>query len=212
MPNYLLQYFENADAYQIGIQPKGCIDLTLATKILVYDKQSNPYSMGIKCPSRVWKLQCDTESERDEWVSALRNLLQDPQHTGYIADYNPDSKQPAASSSSSSASAPSSSSGNNGYAQQKEREQQLSALQARMKSMENRKDIDRQQIKAEAEMEYKQQLDIQRENIVKWKEKIEELNADISEVVCLSIISLYSPFSLLSVWRCIEYIDCMPSD
>ena len=41
LPNYLLQYFENADAYQIGIQPKGSIDLTLATKILVYDKQSN---------------------------------------------------------------------------------------------------------------------------------------------------------------------------
>ena len=200
MPNYLLQYFENADAYQIGIQPKGCIDLTLATKILVYDKQSNPYSMGIKCPSRVWKLQCDTESERDEWVSALRNLLQDPQHTGYIADYNPDSKQPS-TSQPGPASSSQSSSGNNGYAQQKEREQQLSALQARMKSMENRKDIDRQQIKAEAEMEYKQQLDIQRENIVKWKEKIEELNADISEVVCLSIISLYGDvLNILTAW------------
>ncbi len=181
MPNYLLQYFENADAYQIGIQPKGCIDLTLATKILVYDKQSNPYSMGIKCPSRVWKLQCDTESERDEWVSALRNLLQDPQHTGYIADYNPDA---AASSAAAAASRSSDAEhSKSGYAQHKEREQQLSALQARMQSMEQRKDIDREQIKAEAEMEYKQQLDIQRENIVKWKEKIEELNADISEVI-----------------------------
>ena len=88
LPNYLLQYFETADAYQIGIQPKGSIDLTLATKILVYDKTSNLCSMGIKTPTRIWKLKCNTESERDEWVQSLRNLLQNPQHTGYINDYH----------------------------------------------------------------------------------------------------------------------------
>ena len=44
--------------------------------------------MGIKTPSRIWKLQCDTETDRDEWVQALRNLLQNPQYTGYINDFN----------------------------------------------------------------------------------------------------------------------------
>merc|ERR1712087_134434 len=45
-----------------------------------------------------------------------------------------------------------------------------------------KKGLSKEQIKVEAEMEYKQQLDIQRENIVKWKLKIEELNQGISEI------------------------------
>ena len=64
LPNYLLQYFEIKEAYQIGIQPKGSIDLTQATKILVYDKTSNLYSMGIKCPERIWKSQCERRNQR----------------------------------------------------------------------------------------------------------------------------------------------------
>ena len=48
--------------------------------------------------------------------------------------------------------------------------------------MKVRNDKDRKQIKAEAEMEYKQHLDIQREPIVKWKEKTQELRADLIKI------------------------------
>ena len=48
--------------------------------------------------------------------------------------------------------------------------------------MKVRNDKDRKQIKAEAEMEYKQHLDIQRETIVKWKEKTQELRADLIKI------------------------------
>lgn len=172
LPNYLLQYFENADAQQIGVPPKGSIDLTLATKILVYDKQSNPYSMGIKCPARVWKLQCDTESERDEWVQALRNLLQDPQHTGYIPDCSDMSGKPSMSAHSPMM--------NGSIGGVTKDNKQVVVMKAELDSM--RAEKDREQIKAEAELEYKQALDLQRESIVKWKEKTQELRADLTKI------------------------------
>ena len=83
-PNYTLSYFESHDAFKNGADPKGCIDLTSAKKILIYDKMSNPYSLGIKCPNRVWKLQLNKESERDKWVKALRDLLKNPLYSGYV--------------------------------------------------------------------------------------------------------------------------------
>merc|ERR1712242_633219 len=55
-------------------------------------------------------------------------------------------------------------------------------MKAQMGSMKGRNDKDREQIKAEAEMEYKQQLGIQRESIVKWKEKTQELRADLTKI------------------------------
>merc|ERR1712228_987913 len=181
LPSYLLQYFESADAYQIGIASKGSIDLTLATKILVYDKTSNPYSMGIKCPNRIWKLQCDTESERDEWVQSLRNLLQNPEHTGYIGDYHENIKEKQAKSAEIA------------VEQKKEDENekndaigdqdsQIIELQDRMKSLINKQNVDREQLKDEIGIEYKQQLDLQRETMEKWKEKIQELSEEIVNI------------------------------
>eukprot|EP00484_Ammonia_sp_Unknown_P027326 CAMPEP_0197026392 /NCGR_PEP_ID=MMETSP1384-20130603/6488_1 /TAXON_ID=29189 /ORGANISM="Ammonia sp." /LENGTH=570 /DNA_ID=CAMNT_0042455045 /DNA_START=38 /DNA_END=1746 /DNA_ORIENTATION=+ len=225
LPNYLLQYFETADAYQIGIQPKGSIDLTLATKILVYDKTSNPYSMGIKTPTRIWKLQSDTESDRDEWVQSLRNLLQNPQHTGYIQDYHEYSASGKLKSNSKNTSNDTAQQGivANGYhhdddavanaedddmndthyeemkieneserkmkeeltAQQsamEEQDKQILELQQRMQSLISRQTMQTEQLKDEIAMEYKQQLDIQRETMVKWKEKIQELSTEIVNI------------------------------
>merc|ERR1712154_315151 len=86
--SYILRYFENEDGYKNRQISKGLIDLTLATKILVYDNLTNPYSLGIMTKSRVWKLQCAAEKERDLWVAALRNLLEKSTFSGYIRDYN----------------------------------------------------------------------------------------------------------------------------
>eukprot|EP01083_Nonionella_stella_P146903 462677_1 len=162
LPNYLLQYFENADAYQIGIHPKGSIDLTLATKILVYDKTSNPYSMGIKTPTRIWKLQCDTESERDEWVNSLRNLLQNPSHTGYILDFNDYMRSNTRM--------------NGAHSEDTKEEGDVHSQDT------DDDDDDISDAQTDNANGYKQQLDIQRETMVKWKEKIQELSEEIVNI------------------------------
>lgn len=86
-PNYLLRYYESQKTYRDGMSPKGSIDLTLARKILVYDESLNPFSFGISTPQRIWKIQCEKQSERDEWVVALRQLLQSEDSNAYIPDY-----------------------------------------------------------------------------------------------------------------------------
>eukprot|EP01084_Bolivina_argentea_P063886 116551_1 len=190
LPNYLLQYYETADAYQIGIQPKGSIDLTLATKILVYDKTSNPYSMGIKTPMRIWKLQCDTESDRDEWVQSLRTLLQNPKYTGYIIDYHNDynsnkpiknqndynkqqqQQQPIAMEQELEAQS----------VAMEEQDKQITELQTRLQSLINKQNVETSTLREEVSIEYKQQLDMQRETMVKWKEKIQELTQELVNI------------------------------
>jgi len=57
---------------------------------------------------------------------------------------------------------------------------QVVVMKAELDSM--RAEKDREQIKAEAELEYKQALDLQRESIVKWKEKTQELRADLTKI------------------------------
>ena len=168
LPCYLLQYYESVDVYQMGIASKGSIDLTLATKILVYDKTSNPYSMGIKCPNRIWKLQCDTESERDEWVQALRDLLQDPQYTGYVGDYHESLNKEKMPKSSAEIAVEQKKNeqgdddedgdGNEKDAGVGDQDAQIIELQDRMKSLINKQNIDRKQLKDEIAIEYKQQL------------------------------------------------------
>ena len=87
-PNYLLRYYESQKTYRDGIAPKGSIDLTLARKILVYDESLNPFSFGISTPQRIWRIQCEKQNERDEWVVALRQLLQSENSNAYIPDYS----------------------------------------------------------------------------------------------------------------------------
>jgi len=140
---------------------------------LVYDKQSNPFSMGIKCPGRVWKLQCDTESDRDEWVQALRTLLQDPLHTGYIPDCNAigdASNHPVANGPMNGATASSN------------QNAKSSAMKSGSNSMKIRNEKDREQMKADAEMKYTQQLDIEKERILQLKAKTEELKTELTKI------------------------------
>jgi len=178
------------------MDPKGSIDLTLATKILVYDKTSNPYSMGIKTPTRIWKLQCDTESERDQWVQSLRDLLQNPLYTGYITDYYNYNKM--LSQKQQKKEKEPEMNGNivhneeimddlkNGSEQieamKKAQEKEVRELQQRMKSLINKHNMDRGELKEEIAMQYKQQLDVQRETMLKWKEKIQELSDEIAMI------------------------------
>eukprot|EP01084_Bolivina_argentea_P253226 425296_1 len=185
LPNYLLQYYETADAYQIGIQCKGSIDLTLATKILVYDKTSNPYSMGIKTPNRIWKLQCDTESERDEWVQSLRNLLQNPSYTGYIMDYNDYKNRVESGDTGVQVETTEVTELKDNFMDKSkidEQDEQIVELNQRMQSLINKQNVQTEQLKDEIANEYKQQLDLQRETMTKWKEKIQELSQEIVNI------------------------------
>jgi len=90
--NFLLQYFQSADAFQLGLTPKGCIDLTTANKIVTFDKKksakSADFQIHIQTPNRVWKLRCDNKAEREEWVKSLKQLLQNNRHNGYIMDFD----------------------------------------------------------------------------------------------------------------------------
>merc|ERR1712176_1407961 len=52
----------------------------------------------------------------------------------------------------------------------------------RMKSLIDKQNVDREHLKDEIAVEYKQQLDIQRETMVKWKEKIQELGEEIATI------------------------------
>eukprot|EP00483_Globobulimina_turgida_P003789 UN03795 len=143
--------------------------------------------MGIKTPNRIWKLQCETESERDEWVQALRNLLQNPSYTGYIMDYN-DFKNKHQSHMN----------GNIKVEQQQEskdnvvdrarlqqQDQQINRLNQRIQFLlnkQNSQNAQNEQFKDDVGNEYKQQLDLQRETMTKWKEKIQELSQEIVNI------------------------------
>jgi len=118
-------------------------------------------------------------------VQSLRNLLQNPRYTGYIDDYaHSGDAVHIAHKVTVSENAPQSPQSadldNNDNAE--DQDAQISELQRRMQSLLARQGLEKDQVKDEVALEYKQQLDLQRETMLKWKEKITELTEEMVNI------------------------------
>ncbi|ETO31550.1 viral A-type inclusion protein [Reticulomyxa filosa] len=211
LPSYLLQYFESKDAYQIGLSPKGCIDLTSTRSLLIYEGSDTlQYAFGIKTPKRTWKLQCDNELDKAEWVSTLRKLLESEKN-GYVPEYTKSDKDSTALPVQQTVKIEN---------QQVEpvilkknierfilfwihnwkkkkkpgplKEQRqvatsqannhLEKLQQELDKLQTTSDIEKNQIRSELTEYHKKQLEIQQEKILQFKEQIELITSEMAQL------------------------------
>ena len=86
-PSYILEYYQDEIAYRSNLDPKGCIDLSSARRILNNEDRKRPHSIKIITDERDWILQCHSSNDRKEWINAMIQLLQNYTNRGMVSEY-----------------------------------------------------------------------------------------------------------------------------
>eukprot|EP01084_Bolivina_argentea_P098449 176935_1 len=97
LTNQIISYFDNKQSYNLWIDnnnnnnkhtPKGFIDLLLVNKIITTNINKK-YSFHLQTPNRIWKLQCKSDNEKNEWVNFLNNYLSLKKYKPFILPHRP---------------------------------------------------------------------------------------------------------------------------
>ena len=108
LSNMIMQYWDNEQSFKESLiknkngknkngnykSPKGNIDLLLVNSIISQDI-GKKFTFHLSTPNRVWKIQCTSENEKNEWVQFLNQYLSSKQYPAFIAPHRPQNTLPS---------------------------------------------------------------------------------------------------------------------